>query len=137
MPSFGSGAVAEFFNDMEWFAGLSIDRYKVRSEVKWTFDLGLNIIDKWWYDGGAHVTEGGQFVTGVFAGLRYKLRNDVGFELSLRNFGMWHYEFTPAIYGLNGRYIDDEDLVEVFGTGTSKTGTTRGTSIEFAITLKL
>jgi hypothetical protein len=137
MPSFGGGAAAEFFSDMEWFAGLSIDRYKVRSEVKWTFDLGARVVDPWWYDGGARVEEGGQFVPGVFAGLRYKLRNDVGFELTLRNFGRWRYEFTPAIYGLKGRYIDDEDLVSVFGTGKSKTGTTRGTSIEFAITLKL
>jgi hypothetical protein len=141
MPSFGSAAVGNFFNDMEWFAGLGIDRFRVRSEVKYTFKFSSAAGDPAFgqYDGGAFVEEGAQMAPGVFVGLKYKHKEGIGFEVSLRNFGMWHYEYTPPAY-IIGDYVSNPDLRGLFGQrefGRESTGTTRGTSIEFAITLKL
>jgi hypothetical protein len=140
MPSFGSNAVDNFFNDMEWFAGLGIDRFRVRSEVKYTLIFtNTTTPQSGTYDGDAFVEEGAQVVPGFLAGLRYKLKDSIGFELSLRNFGMWHYEYTPPAYVI-GDYVNNPDLRGLFGrrdAGRESTSTTRGTSIEFAITMKL
>jgi len=121
--------------DLAWFAGLGIDRFKVRSEVRYTFNFTPNLTTSgsptWGnYDGGVFLREESKLVPGVFAGLKYRLNKDVGFELSLRNFGMWHMDYTPASYEYKG--IPPEDKR---GTGTTSTGTTRGTALEFAITL--
>jgi len=120
--------------NFEWFAGLGIDRFKVRSEVEYTFnyintnnptrpDLGN-------YDGNSFVKESSQFSPGVFAGLKCKLTADFGLEVSCRNFGMWHYEFTPISYY-------DKSNFALYGTGISKTGTSRGWALELALAAKL
>ncbi|MCL1908694.1 MAG: hypothetical protein FWG12_04930, partial [Holophagaceae bacterium] len=114
-----------------WFAGVGVDRFKVRSEVKYTLNLTPTTPNppSGQYDGGTHVEESSQLVPGFFAGLKYRLSNDIGFELSVRNFGMWHYDFTPAAY-----YTSDPTQ---YGTGRSSTGTSRGWALELAITAKL
>jgi len=132
MPQvFGSWINDNIAKDADWFAGIGLDRYKVRSEVKYTLNFTPTTPNppRDRYDGGTFVEEGASFVPGFFAGLRYRVTNEIGIELSLRNFGMWHYEFTPA-----GYYSSDPND---FGTGKSSTGTTRGWAIEFALTAKL
>jgi hypothetical protein len=122
-------------NALEWFAGLGIDRFKVRSEVRYTFNfMPIPAANPVWgdYDGDVFLKEESQIVPGIFAGLKYRLNKDVGFELSLRNFGMWHMDYTPATYKYKGIPPEAER-----GTGTTSTGTTRGTALEFAITLNL
>jgi hypothetical protein len=132
MPTFGPQVCADILKDMEWFAGLGIDMFQVRSEVKYTLNFTPNTQNPpaGQYDGGTHTKQKAQMVPGVFVGLKYRLNSDLGFELSLRNFGMWHYSYTPAGYGGLGNSAN-------FGTGTSSTGTSRGTALEFAITAKL
>jgi len=137
MPQvFGSWANDNIAKDMDWFGGLSIDRFKVRSEVKYTLNFSTapnpTNPDPGLYDGGAFVEEGASLVPGFFAGLRYRVTNEIGFELSVRNFGMWHLDYTPNTYKYNAVPPVDER-----GKGTSSTGTTRGWAIEFAITAKL
>jgi len=120
--------------DFEWFAGLGLDRFKVRSEVEYTFnynntnnptrpDLGN-------YDGNSFVKESSQFSPGAFAGVKCKITPDFGLELSCRNFGMWHYEYTPISYY-------DKTNYALYGTGMSKTGSSRGWALELALTAKL
>jgi hypothetical protein len=105
------------------------------------------------YDGGAWTRIEGKFVPGIFAGVKYQLNKDVVFELALRNFGMFHMDFVPATYKYGGannpivrrtnpdgvtRWIfDGVPPEEELGTGTTKLGTTRGTSLEFAIAFRL
>jgi len=134
LPEFGSSAVRDVLKDIEWFGGIGFDRHKVRSEVNYYFNFTPNEATPapGRYDGGTFVKEGGQFVPGAFAGLRYHFNEDLGFELSVRNFGMWHLDYTPSTYQYNA-----VPPVESRGTGTSKTGTTRGFAIEFALTLKI
>ncbi|MDR2561654.1 MAG: hypothetical protein LBC63_07785 [Holophagales bacterium] len=120
--------------DFEWFAGLGLDRFKVRSEVKYTLNF-LNTNnptrpDLGNYDGGTFVKESSQFSPGVFGGVKCKITPDFGLELSCRNFGMWHYEYTPASYSTG-------KLNTLYGPGTSKTGSTRGWALELALTAKL
>jgi hypothetical protein len=120
-------------DDLEWFAGLGIDRFKVRSEVRYTFSFtnsqnpGLDNSD-----GNVFLREESQLVPGFFAGLKYKLNQDIGFELSLRNFGMWHMDYVPASYNTKAPLPRAD-----YGTGTTSTGTSRGFALEFAITLHL
>jgi hypothetical protein len=139
MPAFGPAPVSDFLQDVEWFGGLSIDRFKVRSEVKYTLNFQNNQTTvPGTYDGGAFVDETSQISPGVFAGLRYKLKESIGFEISVRNFGMWHLDYTPPAYLID--YINDPSERIKFGDrkfGRESTGTTRGTSIQFAITAKL
>jgi hypothetical protein len=120
-------------DDLEWFAGLGIDRFKVRSEVRYTFNFMPNPTENpvWGnYDGNVFLKEESQISPGVFAGLKYKLNKDIGFELSLRNFGMWHMDYVPATYKYNGIPLEAERK-----TGTTTTGTTRGFALEFAIAM--
>jgi hypothetical protein len=130
MPSFGPAAISEITRKFEWFGGLSIDTYKVRSEVKYTLNFTPNTPSPpaGQYDGGSHTVEGNNLAPGAFVGLRYNLNKDFGLELALRNFGMYHYEFIPA-----GYCTDD---ITQFGTGTSTAGTSRGFSIDFAVTAR-
>jgi hypothetical protein len=131
MPAFGPAPVADFLKNMEWFAGLGVDMFQVRSEVKYTlnFTPTTNNPPSDQIDGGNFTEQKTQLVPGIFAGVKYSFSKDIGFELSFRNFGMWHYDFTPAGY-YSTNPLD-------FGTGKASTGTSRGTAIEFAITAKL
>ncbi|MDR2561625.1 MAG: hypothetical protein LBC63_07635 [Holophagales bacterium] len=118
---------------LEWFAGLGIDRFKVRSEVSYTFNFQPNPSTgptPGDYDGAAFLREESQISPGVFAGLKCRLNKDVGFELTLRNFGMWHMDYVPYSYDYKGMPPEDK-----LGKGTTTTGITRGTALEFAITL--
>jgi hypothetical protein len=123
--------------DFEWFAGFGIDRFKVRSEVKYTLNF-VNINnptrpDLGNYDGDTFVEESAQISPGFFAGLKYKLTPDFGLELSVRNFGMWHYEYTPVSYFDRSNYA-------AYGKkefGKSSTGTSRGWVLELAMSAKL
>jgi len=145
---------------LEWFAGLSLDRYKVRSEVNSTFNFrtfefgytqdnltGLQNPPFGTYDGHQFVEEQTKLVPGVFAGIKYEINRDVVLELSLRNFGMWSMEFTPHTYsygGTNNQIIqvsttsgmmwifDGLPPEEELGRGTMKTSTVRSTALEFA-----
>ena len=152
----GAWANEHIARNMDWFGGLSIDRFKVRSEVKYTLNFhnanpnnppidGTNPANPapGLYDGGAFVKEGSSFSPGLFAGLKYRATDDIGFELSLRNFGMYHYEFTPAAYFLTNPVSSQPgysgEPYDYYGphNGRSKEGTTRGWAIEIAITAKL
>jgi hypothetical protein len=143
LPAIGPGPVADVLGSLDWFAGLGIDRIRVFSEVKYTLVFNSNLTvsgttTPGTYDGGAFVEEGAQIVPGFFVGLKYKHKEGVGFEVSLRNFGMWHFEYSPPAYHID--YINNFNERSKFGQrefGKESTGTTRGTSIEFAITLKL
>jgi hypothetical protein len=133
MPQFGPEIVQNALQKMEWFGGLGFDRHKVRSEVHYTINLtpvtqnpaaGM-------YDGGTFEVENATLAPGVFAGIRYAANEDIGFEMSVRNFGMAHYEYTPAAYLTR-------DPNQFGGVGaTSKTGTSRGWALEFSITAKI
>jgi hypothetical protein len=133
LPKFGPQAVREITEDWEWFAGLGIDRFKVRTEVKYTLKKVVEP-PRYQYDGGSFVVEGSELAPGFFAGLRCKLNSDMNFELTLRNFGMRHYEYTPEYYELtaSGENRFNRDYV-----GTSKTSTVRGWALEFAIAARL
>jgi len=136
MPQvFGSWINDNIAKDMDWFAGLGIDRFKVRSEVTFFRDLrenpstSLPPVGQGQYDGNVHSLEESKLVPGFFAGIKYRHNQYLGFEMSLRNFGMWHYDFVPASYYSN----NPAD----YGTGRSSTGTSRGWALEFAITAKI
>jgi hypothetical protein len=132
LPAFGLPIVGSVAENLEWFAGIGIDRFKARSEVRYILNFGRPNAGNpapGEYDGGNFVKEESSLTPGFFAGLRYKLPSDIGFEFSLRNFGMWHYDWTPAAYY-------NKDISEL-GLGRESTGTSRGWAIEFAITAKL
>jgi hypothetical protein len=143
VPAVGPGPVADVLGSLDWFAGLGIDRFRVFSEVKYTLNFNSNTsisntLTPGTYDGDAFVEEGAQIVPGFFVGIKYKHKEGVAFEVSLRNFGMWHFDYTPPAHFID--YINDPSTRTKFGQrefGRESTGTTRGTSIEFAITLKL
>jgi hypothetical protein len=137
LPDFSAYGL-ECLNGAEWFAGLSIDRYKVFSEFKWTlrdstgYTFGnLTSRPPLYYPdpdprkggSGTFHEEGADIGIGVFAGVRFHINEDLGFEVGLRNFGMKHWDFTPGPYSGSTE-------------GKLSSGSTRGTSLEFAITVK-
>jgi len=136
MPDLGPQAISNAIQKMEWFAGIGIDRFKVRSEVRYFFNFNnvaiITTTPAGIYDGGNFVMEESKLAPGFFAGLRYKLPSEIGFELSLRNFGMWHMDYVPSSYESKGLPPEEKR-----GTGTTSTGTSRGWALEFAITAKL
>jgi len=135
MPAFGPSMLADITKKMEWFGGLGIDRYKVFSEFEWTLRdqsaapylapyRGSTLPPLYIGGGGTFHEEESALNIGIFAGARYRINSDLAFEVALRNFGMKHYDFTP------GAYFNSE-------TGRMEPGSSRGTSIEFALCLKL
>jgi hypothetical protein len=135
IPAFGPPIIANITKKMEWFGGLGIDRYKVTSEFKWTLRdqsqdpyrapySGGVLPPLYTGGGGSFHEEGADVNIGIFAGINYRINSDLGFGVTLRNFGMKHYDFTP------GAYSGSE-------TGRLETGSSRGTAIEFALSLKL
>jgi hypothetical protein len=125
--------VPYFKTDFEWFAGLGIDMFKVSTEVLYTFNFTPNTPNppSGSYIGNTFVEQGSAFVPGIFGGVKCQVTKDVGFEMSLRNFGMRHYEYTPATY-------TDRDLTKwKKEDGKSSTGTSRGWVLEFALSVKI
>jgi len=121
--SFPVPKIRPWLGDFEWFAGVSIDAYKVFSEFKYTLKNGGGAVP---YEGGSgtFVNDGSQISPGAFAGLKYRVSDELGAEMSFRNFGMKHFEYTP------GAYIGS-------ATGKMETGTSRGWALEFALSVKL
>ncbi|MDR2560710.1 MAG: hypothetical protein LBC63_02930 [Holophagales bacterium] len=144
MPAFGPSIISDITKKMEWFGGLGIDRYKVFSEFQWTLRDQSSDQFKAPYRGGTrpplYTVGDGEFKAragggtfdkeeasinvGIFAGIKYQINSDLAFEVALRNFGMKHWDFTA------GAYTGTVD-------GKLETGSSRGTSIEFALCLKL
>lgn len=117
--------------EMEWFGGISLDMHSVRTEIEFTLfhpsapgNWPAGTPDSSKYQGDTFVEQGTAITPGFFGGLRYKLGEGTACELTLRNFGMKHHEYTPGIY---------------FGSTTGKlsTGSSRGWSCEFALAVKI
>ena len=137
MPAFfQNNVLGSVIADIEWFAGVGIDRYKVRSDFRWTLkdqttkpsttlqQIWNNNPDFYLGGYGSNNFEDSALSPNVFAGLKYRINSDFGFELAFRNFGMSTHTWTPgAFLGRDG--------------GQMESGTTRGTSIEFAFTARL
>jgi len=145
MPVIGVPILDDITRKMEWFGGLGIDRYKVTSEFQWTlrdqsaanlspfnpdgtpnngYRGNVNNLPLYIGGGGSFNEQAAELNVGIFAGVKYRINSDLAFEVALRNFGMKHWDFTPGAY---------------FGTAEGKleSGSNRGTSIEFALSLKL
>jgi len=124
---------------LEWFGGISLDMHNVRTEVEYTLfhpsapgnpalypgtGWPAGTADNNKYQGGSFVEQSTAISPGLFGGLRHKVGEGTACELTLRNFGMRHHEYTPGIY---------------FGspTGKMESGTSRGWSLEFALSVKI
>ena len=126
-------------DDIEWFGGISLDMHNVRTEIEYTlfhpsapgnptlhpgtgWPAGTDNNNK--YQGGSFVEQSTAISPSIFAGLRKKVGDGTACELTLRNFGMRHHEYTPGIY---------------FGStaGKLESGASRGWSLEFALSVKI
>jgi hypothetical protein len=133
MPVFGPEVVRDIVKDFEWFGGIGIDRHRVRHEAAWNFRNSTNIpIDSntmpplYPNGAGSFDNEDSAVVIGAFAGLKYRIHENLGCELTLRNFGMRTWDFTPGILSALGTPDKPPEA-----------GTTRGWSLEIALSLKL
>jgi len=130
LPAFGPSPLNDIIMKMEWFAGLGIDRYKVRHEAAWALRNSTGMTNPAtqppYYVGGfgSFDYEGADVVIGAFAGLRYRFRKELACEFTMRNLGMKSWDFTP------GAYSGKEE-------GALNVGTARGWSFEFALSMKL
>jgi hypothetical protein len=110
--------------------------FKVSTEVMYMFNFTPNTPNPTFvdgnYDGKTFVEQGSTFSPGIFGGIKHRLSRDVGFEMTLRNFGMRTYEYTPATY--SGKDPSKYGKKEF---GKSSAGTSRGWALEFALTVKL
>ena len=118
-------------DDIEWFGGISLDMISVRTEIEFTiFDPSApgnwpaGTADSAKYQGDSFVEQSTAITPAIFAGLRKKMASGTACELTFRNFGLRHHEYTPGIY---------------FGstTGKMESGTSRGWSLEFALCIKI
>jgi hypothetical protein len=126
-------------DDIEWFGGISLDMHSVRTEIEYTLfhpsapgnptlypgtGWPSNFTDAQKYQGDSFVEQSTAISPSIFAGLRKKIGQGTACELTLRNFGMRHHDYTPGIY---------------FGSTTGKleSGTSRGWSLEFALSVKI
>jgi hypothetical protein len=136
LPKFGPQVVREITEGWEWFAGLGIDRFKVATEVRYTLKK-RETPSKGLFAGASYVEEASELVPGFFAGIKCKVNNDMKFELSLRNFGMRHYETRTEWYELEAS--QQTRTSEDYGRNyeISKTSTVRGWALEFAIAARL
>jgi hypothetical protein len=142
MPAFGPELVANIASKMDWFAGIGIDRHNVSSEVKYSLRDTTNVVPpppgstNWpaitptsppWMPGDAFggFTENGTGLNfSLFGGIKYRINDDMGTELTLRNFGMKHWDYTPGGYtGSDSGKLDE--------------GSARGWSLEIALAIKL
>ena len=125
--------------ELEWFAGISLDMHSVRTEVEFTLfhpsapgnptlypgtGWPADTADNNKYQGGSFVEQSTAISPGIFGGIRHKLGEGTACELTLRNFGMRHHEYTPGIYSGST-------------TGKMESGTSRGWSLEFALAVKI
>ena len=130
MPVFGPEMVRDIAGKMEWFGGIGIDRHRVRHEAAWNFrnSTGVTNIDTrpplYPNGAGSFDNEDTALVIGAFAGLKYQIYESLGCELALRNFGMRTWDFTPGILSQTADKLPEA-------------GTTRGWSLEIALSLKL
>jgi len=130
LPKFGPPTVTDVTKNIEWFAGLGIDRYKVRHEAAWAFRNSTGMTNPAtqppYYMGGygSFDYEGADVTIGAFAGLRYRIRKELACEFTMRNLGMKSWDFTPGAY--SGK-----------AEGTLNVGNARGWSFEFGLSLKL
>jgi len=131
--------VLSWMPELEWFAGISLDMHSVRTEIEYTLfhpsapgnptlypngGWASTVLDSNKYQGGSFVERSTAISPGIFGGIRQKLGDGTACELTLRNFGMRHHEYTPGIY---------------FGspTGKMESATSRGWSVEFAFSVKI
>ena len=121
----------DWLPEMEWFGGISLDMHSVRTEIEYTLfhpsapgDWPAGTLDNAKYQGDSFVQQSTAISPGIFGGLRYRLGEGTSCELTLRNFGMRHHEFTPGIYSGST-------------TGKLSSGTSRGWSCEIAIAVKI
>jgi hypothetical protein len=145
MPQLGSGFLQDFTSKTEWFAGLGIDMHKVNHEFVYTFNFTPTASNPFgsqnpiWpnAEGDNGMEQGTNITPGIFAGLRYKFNDDIRFELTLRNFGMWHYEYLPYSYLVSWQERDPEKFGRDQKAYWDKTSTIRGWAVEFAIAARL
>jgi hypothetical protein len=135
---FAYGLPCPIVNGLEYFGGLSFDVYSVRSERKWNLrdsslggTPGYPLGGNWPMGGpnyiggvGSYTFFGSRIEPGFFVGAKYRVHEDIGVELALRNLGMRHVDLTP------GAYLGQEDFVV-------DVGSTRGWALVFAVTTRL
>jgi len=100
---------------MYWFAGASLDLYKVSAELTGTLipvdaqgaavpgNVPVDPADpagpvRDYYEGWAMVREKTRAALGLHAGVGVALTQDVRLELALRNIGMNHFDYKPFTY---------------------------------------
>ena len=165
MPSFGPEIISGITKKMEWYAGLGIDRHKASSEFKWTLRDSSNyplntttpvppFLNNQGYIGntggynygaqganfgasGAFTENGADVTIGVFGGLKYHINDEFAFEVSLRNFGMKHWDFTPGAYLKFPARVNPYEPYVGREAGNLEVGSARGWALEFAIAVKL
>ena len=135
-------APLKWLPNTEWYAGVSLDMHSVHTEIDYSiyhisapgdpskypgtgWPSTWPEADRW--QGNSFVEQSTAIVPGVFAGIRYQLSQIVFGELTLRNFGMSHHDFTPGIY-----LSSTEDRIR----GKMDSGTSRGWSLEFSLSVK-
>jgi len=118
-----------FLEGLSWQAGLSLDRYKPKSEFKYTFIAwgppdadGVRKLAEW-YEGGTFVAEGAKIVPGAFVGVKYAFDKEMGVEFNIRNIGAAHNNFTPFTYTGKAAQLDSS--------------TSRGFVFEIALSVKI
>jgi hypothetical protein len=116
---------------LSWQAGLSLDRYKPKSEFKYTFIAvptppkvtqadGTLVVP---YEGGTFVASDPKLVPGFFVGVKYSFDKEKGLEFNIRNIGAAHYDFTPFTYTGKAARLDSS--------------TSRGFVFEIALSVKI
>jgi len=126
-------------DDIEWFGGISLDMYSVYTNVHFTIfhpsapgDPAKYPGTGWpsttapadRYQGDSFVAQDTAITPAIFAGIRKKMSSGTACELMFRNFGMRHHDYTPGIYTHSV-------------TGKLESGTSRGWSLEFALSIKI
>jgi len=126
----GYKAPIPVMEDFSWQAGLSLERYKAKSELTGNIvpnyldaqgkvqNLGVNE-----YEGWAYSRERVSTNLGAYAGVAYQMQPDFKLEFNVRSIGYRYLDYAPLAYtGQTGRLYD-------------RTG--RGLAFEFALAIKL
>lgn len=126
-----AGFRAPLFGDVDWQAGLALNRFKGREEVSGTL-RPTNATTVAQYESLAYTPSQVKLSPSIYAGVKYRINDAVSLEANAMSVGFNTIKWQPYWYTGTNSAAAGQPLA-----GTTKTESKTGFAVEFAIGLRL